>query len=177
MQLADGGGNRTGNFIDTIYLDNAGPTVTISPSSTTVKSMVIVSITGTDAGAGLQSIYYQAYLNSGACPSAGDAGYIVYPSSFMLPGSPNQTITRKVCSYGIDVLGNTGQIMSGIYIIDNEPPHGAFVINSGARRTNTPYVRIQGTFNDAIQMRFINDGDSRGSWETYNNSKARTLNT
>lgn len=127
MQLADAGGNMTTNITDTILLDTTGPTIEIFPPSTTVSSMVIVTITGSDTGVGIQSISYQTIVGSGNCPST---GYITYPASFMLPGLPDETITRKVCAYGTDTLGNSGQVMSGVYVIDNEPPHGNFIINS-----------------------------------------------
>ena len=48
----------------------------------------------------------------------------------MLPGTPNQTIFRKVCAYGMDIYGVTGPVASEVYLIDSEPPHGGFLINS-----------------------------------------------
>ncbi|MEI7478581.1 MAG: hypothetical protein WCJ81_09225 [bacterium] len=127
MQLADAGGNITGDFLQSIYVDAMPPSIDISPASTTVRAMVVVSITGSDIGLGLENIYYKALLGSGDCPST---GYIVYPTAFMLPGIPDQTVTRKVCAYGIDLAGNTGQMMSGVYILDSQPPQGNFIINS-----------------------------------------------
>ena len=62
--------------------------MSITPGSTTVSNMIIISITGTDSGIGYANTYYQNLVGSGACPSSGDAGYVVYPASFMLPGTP-----------------------------------------------------------------------------------------
>ncbi len=83
--------------------------------------------------------------------------------------------TKTVSGEFQDVVG-TVLTKSDSIVLDTTPPSvPSFLINAGATYTTSTSVTLSWTPNDAVQMRFQNDGGSWTAWESYASSKAWTL--
>jgi len=64
---------------------------------------------------------------------------------------------------------------SHTFLVDTTSPTGTFSINSGATYTNSQWVTLILSADNAAEMHFSNDNPSWSSWEPYATSKSWTL--
>ena len=178
LRLKDAAGNwTTANITDTIILDTAGPSGTISinggsgyTNSTTVTLALSAADTGIGMGAGSQ-MKFSDDNSTWTAPENYAAGKV-----YTLPaGEGLKTVYVKYS----DALGNWCTCtISDVIALDTTLPAGTISINAGAVYAASVTVTLALTSSDSngvLQMQFSNDGSTWSSPEANGAAKTWTL--
>ncbi len=121
---------------------------------------------------------------AGHSADVASVGSSVYTAKYTFRGIEPEGVVAFTIDYA-DSVGNAGNTVStttdgSSVILDNVPPSGTLLINSGASSTATIAVALSVSSTDGngsgdIQMRFSNDNVDWSAWETVVATKAWTL--
>ena len=164
VKFMDYGCNKT-TVNDSIILDTIAPScnfVLNRGNNYTAERDVALALTSTGSD-------YMAFSNDGITYSAWEA-YSNSKSWTLAEGDGAKTVFVRLK----DEAGNIYTASSGINL-DTAPPSGTFAINDGNGYSMTIDVSLTLDFDDAVQMKFSNDGISYGDWEPYADSKEWVL--
>jgi len=173
VQFKDGAGNSSTSQSDTIVLDTAAPSgsITIDAGAQyATMTSVTLTLSATDAGSGLSQMRFS---NDGTNWSAWDT-YATTKSWTLTSGDGTKTVNAQLK----DRAGNASSSPSDTIILATSGPTGTVNINSGAQYTRTTSVALTisaGGGAGVSQMRFSSDGVSWSSWQTYATSRNWTL--
>jgi hypothetical protein len=167
-RFKDTAGNWSVAFGDTIVLDTTAPATTASLSGGLYNGGLSVTLTCADgSGSGCNKIYYTV---DGSTPSTSSPVYTA-PITISL----NTTLNF----FARDLAGNQEPVKTQVYTIDNEPPTGSVVVNSGADTTNSVSVVLTLSCVDSVsgcaEMQFSSDNTNWTTPEAYATTKAWVL--
>jgi hypothetical protein len=166
-QFRDARGNWSTPVNDTITLDTAAPTgtVTINGGATkTTSTSVTLNLTASDgSGSGVASVLVSNMTDfSGATPKP----FAASVPWTLPPGDGTKTVYVKF----VDTLGNTSGAPLSDSIVFDALPIGSVFINGGASLTNSTGVSLTfpGTSSDTAKVRVGTSSDlSAVAWQTF----------
>ena len=174
-QLKDNAGFISSTFSDSILLDTAPPTGSISinsGNSDTGTTGVMLSLSYSDAGSGVSQVRYS---NDGVWDTEPWESPAASRGWSLSAGDGTKTVYFQVK----DSAGLTSSTSSDTIILDTSPPQGSIQINSGATYTNATTVTLALLATDAGSgvwgMHFSNDGATWTGWEPYATTKTWSL--
>lgn len=174
VQYSDNAGNASGSYSDSITLDTAPPTgsVSINAGATYATSpSVTLNLSASDSLSGVSQMRTQ---NSGGSWTAWEP-YATSKAWALVAGDGSKTVNVQF----VDNAGNISSTYSDSIILDTVKPTGSISINGGATYTASTSVTLNLSASDATSgldvMRFSNNGSTWSSWESYNTSKSWTL--
>jgi hypothetical protein len=175
-QYKDNAGNVSTSYNDTIILDTAPPTgsISISGGAASVNTTsVILNLSASDAGSGVG----QMRLSSDGSSWDSWESFATSKSWTLQTGEGVKTVYVQYK----DNLGNLSSIYSDDVILDTSSPTGSILINGGATYATSAAANLSLSASDAVsgvsQMRFSNDGSSWSNWESYVPSKTWSLSS
>lgn len=169
VRFQDATGNVSGIYSDTITLDTAAPSVSISqvvsPTNSTSQT-----ISGTTETGATVEVRVDTWAN--LCVVSVDGNSWECSVSGLAEGV--NTVTAKA----IDEAGNFSSA-TAIITVDTVGPTGSVAINNDAEWINSTSVVLGLSANDntgaVSSMRFANAGTTWSSWEAYTSSKSWSL--
>ncbi|WP_413577785.1 hypothetical protein ACLVWU_04930 [Bdellovibrio sp. HCB290] len=176
-KFRDNWGNETVCASDSILLDDAAPTL---------------SITSPLAGAFVTSANVSAFTISGSCSENARSITLTGPNSFTATTTCNGTSFSAILNVGViaqgdfqldaaisDAAGNSATATSPLYHKDTVAPTGSISIHGGAATTSNLLTSLTLTYSEAGQMYVTNTAgcSANGTWETSAASKSWTLPT
>ncbi|WP_413586783.1 hypothetical protein [Bdellovibrio sp. HCB274] len=176
-KFRDNWGNETVCASDSILLDDAAPTL---------------SITSPLAGAFVTSSNVAAFTISGSCSENARSITLTGPNSFTATTTCNGTSFSAILNVGViaqgdfqldaaisDIAGNSATATSPLYHKDTVAPTGSISIHGGAATTSNLVTSLTLTYSEAGQMYVTNTAgcSANGTWETSAASKSWTLPT
>ena len=176
VQYEDGYGRQTDTLDDSIVLDTAAPSGSISvndDATYTNSTSVTLSLSGSDATSGVAQM---CFSNDGTNWSDWES-YDTSKAWTLASGDGTKTVYVKYQ----DNAGNVSTPYTDTITLDTTEPTGSVSINDGATYADTTSVTLALSADDALsgvaQMRFSNDGSNWSDWESYGTSKSWTLTT
>jgi hypothetical protein len=175
LQVRDAAGNVSTTATDTISLDTAAPTGSLSiaggASYVATTSVTLTPSASDGSGSGVTDMRFS---NDGSNWSAWET----YGSSKSWTLSTGDG-TKTVYAQYRDTAANVSSSKTDTIGLDTTAPTGSIVIAGGATWTPSVNVTLTLSATDAgigvADMRFSNDGSSWSTWETYGTSKSWTL--
>ncbi len=174
VQFRDAVGNVSATSSDTIGLDRTSPSGTISVESGATyatSATVDVALSSSDALSGVTDVRFS---------EDGE----VYGSWMTALDTVQTTLTGGDGSYLLyaqyrDAAGNVSSPTSDDIVLDTTAPAGTLAIDGGASWTNTRSVTLTLQASDGgsglSEMRFSNDGETWGVWQTYQSNSSWSL--
>ena len=176
VQFKDAVGNVSTTYSDTIILDTALPTGSISinnGASTTTVTGVTLTLSCTDSGSGCAEMQFSTDNTTWSDWEA----YATSKAWTLTSGDGTKTVYAQFK----DGAGNISTNYSDTIILDTSAPIGSITINGGASSTSSTSVSLTLAATDdsgaVSQMRFSNDNSTWSAWEAYAASKAWTLSS
>jgi hypothetical protein len=173
-QFRDGAGNASSNASDTIALDRAAPSGTVSidgGAAWTTSTSVTLTLSATDAISGVASMR----LSADGTTWSGWETYAASKSHALADPDGTKTVYAQFR----DAAGNASSNVSDAIGLDRSGPSGTVIIDGGASWTTSASVTLTLSATDAAsgvaQMRFSSDGSTWSTWETCATSKSRVL--
>jgi hypothetical protein len=176
VQFRNNANMSSGSYSDTIILDTAPPTgsITINGGATYATS-TSVSL-GLSASDGLSGVDDMRFSNNGSSWS----GWEPYGTSkawSLISGDGTKTVYVQYR----DNIGNISTPYNDSIVLDTTAPTGSIVVNGGAPYATSTSVSLGLSASDPTSgvddMRFLNEGSSWTSWEPYAPTKSWTLPT
>ena len=174
VQYEDGYGRQTDTLDDSIVLDTAAPSGSISvndDATYATSTSVTLSLSGTDATSGVAQMQFS---NDGTNWSDWES-YGTSKTWTLASGDGTKTVYVKYK----DNAGNVSTPYTDAITLDTAAPDGSVSINDGATYADTTSVTLALSADDALsgvaQMRFSNDGTSYSGWEDYTTSRSWML--
>jgi len=173
-QIQDNAGLESGSYMDTIVLDSTAPTGSIiieggDPYAT--SQSVTLTLTYFDADSGVWQVRYS---NDGVWDTEPWEAPSTTKPWTLTAGDGSKTVYYQI-------QDNAGLVSTyqDTIILDNTPPTGSIIINTGDAYTTSPIVTLTLTYSDATsgvkQVRFRNSGGAWSPWESPTLTKTWTL--
>lgn len=174
VQFRDTAGNVSGTVTESIGLDRAVPTGTVtidSGAATTTSESVSLALTSSDATSGVADMRFS---NDGSTwsswQSAGSS------ASWSLTAGD---ATKTVYAQFRDGAGNVSSSKTDTILLDQTAPTGSVTIAGGASWSTAAAVTLSQTFVETgsgmADMRFSDDGSTWSSWQSAGGTASWTL--
>jgi fibronectin type 3 domain-containing protein len=186
IQVSDAGATKWSNTSQVVLIDNPVPIASfLEPvAGSFVSGEVTIKILLTDLDTPLEGAQFSIDGTETVNSMSAEDGF--FDSSEETATANWDTFSETegehiIYARGLDSSGNWGEWTETTVTVDNEPPTGSILINSGETYTNSTTVILALTYSDAgsgiDRVRYSNDGlfDSE-VWEDPTLEKAWTLN-
>lgn len=173
-QFRDEAGNVSEACSDTIYLETAAPTgsITINSGAEFANSAaVMLSLSADDEGSGVAKMRFSTDSTTWTAWEA----FAASKPWTLTGGDGRKTVFAQFC----DSAGNVSEACSDSITLDSTAPSGSVRINDDAQYASAASVVLNLTAVDpgsgVSDMRLSTDGSTWGAWESYATTRAWTL--
>jgi len=143
-----------------VFQDDTAPVTTAEYDGSWQTVDIMINLTATDAGSGVQETFYR--VNGGPTQNVSSNG---------MPHITTEGANNLLEYWSKDNTGNIESAKTKYVKIDKTPPAGSIQINANATYTNSTSVSIQFSAQDAtsgiIQARFSNDNVTWSAWQPF----------
>ena len=150
MQYRDAAGNWSGNYTDTIILDTANPTITLTAYTPDPTTDNTPSYNGMAADTLTNIVDIEYRIGSGGTWTDVDSFTQGLSVSFTFTTTALTDGSHTIYVRAYDEAGNVSATSSDALTVDTSAPAGSLNINSGAVAVNTTAVTLNLSATDAV---------------------------